>query len=114
MLVLEAVNFIFQGLLCLFGQYALTVKLVLKPPLLLLLVFPHFQDFPLRLSFSVKALVESFASPLLGGSLFLEFVLHLFPRLATHVLLPVGRLPQLIPQSANFCFGDFRRFLCFT
>ena len=77
-IVLEVANFILQGLLCLFGQYALTVKLVLKPPLLLLLVFPHFQDFPLRLSFGVEALVESLTSPLVSGGLVLELVLHFF------------------------------------
>ena len=48
--VLKAVYFIFYCLLCLFRQFALTSKLVLEPLLLLLLVFTHFQDFPLHLS----------------------------------------------------------------
>ena len=78
MVVLEAVNFIFQVLLHLFGQFGSIGKLVLKLLLLLLHVFPHFQDFPLRLSFGVEALVESLTSPLVSGGLVLELVLHFF------------------------------------
>ena len=61
-------------------------------------------------------LVERFVSPLVRDDIFLEFILHFFERLESlraHILLPVGRLPQLILQSTHFCFRDFRRFLCF-
>ena len=68
------------------------------------------------MGFGVEALGEGFSCALVRNDLLLELVLHFFQCFASlraHTRLCVRRLPQLVPKSAYFSFGDVRRFLCF-